>query len=204
MPSPAMPSLSPDEIDDLLYLTRVNEASELQQLIVDLAQKYNISRKDVILAGVDPESGNSVLHYCSANGFTELLKALLDQLSVQSGGDTEDQSAIVPPAVVNISNKEGNTPLHWACLNGQLDIVKMLLDAGADTSLRNTAGHLAVFEAERAGKGQVVEYLLDRGELNTDSEDLADIPINDLEISNGAPEADGNGATNMNGSASND
>lgn len=38
--------------------------------------------------------------------------------------------------------------------------MKLLVTAGADAALKNAAGHDAVYEAERAEKTAVVEYLL--------------------------------------------
>lgn len=68
-----------------------------------------------------------------------------------------------PPLNINLPNKSGNTPLHWAALNGHLDAVKILIGAGAIPAIRNTAGHDAVYEAERNGKQDVVEWLLKEG-----------------------------------------
>jgi hypothetical protein len=60
--------LTADEIDDVLYFTRVNEASDLQATIAELAQKYNRAPREIVEAAVDAESGNGALHYCAANG----------------------------------------------------------------------------------------------------------------------------------------
>ena len=68
MASTNTPTLTADEIDDVLYFTRVNEVADLQSTIAELAQKYTCQPQDVVAAAVDPESGNSALHYCAANG----------------------------------------------------------------------------------------------------------------------------------------
>ncbi|CAK1365596.1 unnamed protein product [Cercospora beticola] len=154
MHSSGPPALTFDEVDDLLYFTRANEVQDLQQTITELTQKYSCSAKDVLEAAIDPESGNTVLHFCSANGLAELLPNLLTQLGAAEG---------TPAAFVNHGNEEGNTPLHWAAYNGHLDIVKLLIAAGADMWQKNAAGHLAMFEAERADKNDVVQYLLEAG-----------------------------------------
>lgn len=65
--------------------------------------------------------------------------------------------------LLNHRNSSGNTPLHWASLNGHLETVKALVEAGADMWIKNHAGNLAVFEAERAEKDDVVAYLLETG-----------------------------------------
>ena len=61
---------------------------------------------------------------------------------------------------LDLPNHAGNTALHWASLNGQVEVVKLLVAAGANAALKNAAGHDAVYEAERAEKTEVVEYLL--------------------------------------------
>jgi len=61
------------------------------------------------------------------------------------------------------ANQEGNTPLHWAALNGHLEAVKALVSQGADTGVRNKAGRTVGFEAQRAGRGEVVGWLIGRG-----------------------------------------
>ena len=152
-------SLTPDEIDDLLYFTRVNEVDDLQQTISDLAQKYQCSQKAVVIAGVDSTTRNTLLHYSAANGLVDLLKKLLLQLdlpAVQSRVSNHSN-----PLVINAQNDQGNTPLHWASYNGHLAVVKALTSAGADIWIKNAAGHNAIFEAERAEKNDVVRYLLE-------------------------------------------
>lgn len=65
--------------------------------------------------------------------------------------------------ILESQNAAGNTPLHWAALNGHLDAVKALVRAGADPSVTNGAGHDVVYEAEVAGREEVVEWLLVEG-----------------------------------------
>lgn len=161
MQSTAPPSLTFDEIDDLLYFTRANEAQDLQQTTAELAQKYECSTKTVLEAATDRESGNTVLHYCSANGLADLLPTLLATLSLETSSKANGTPQ--PSLLINHGNKEGNTPLHWAAYNGHLPIVKQLVEAGADMWVKNAAGHLAMFEAERADKSEVVQYLLEAG-----------------------------------------
>ena len=166
MPSLEALSLTPDEIDDLLYFTRVNEVQGLQDGIQELSERYNSPRRNVLLAAVDPETGNTILHYCSANGFVDLLRILLNELGwsqsveVEYAADGEKKQAV---AMINSANKEGNTPLHWAAYNGQLEVVKMLVAAGADSWIKNAAGQLAMYEAERANRTEVAHLLLQAG-----------------------------------------
>ena len=65
----SMPGLSFDEIDEVLYLVRVNEVEELQTYLNSLAQQHGSTTGSIITRCIDPESGNTVLHFCAANGF---------------------------------------------------------------------------------------------------------------------------------------
>jgi hypothetical protein len=153
------PALVFEEIDDLLYFVRANETQELEQHITELAQKHQCQPKDVLEAATDPETGNTVLHFSSANGHADLLSALLTQL--KGGAEIPAGTAFSP--LINHGNKEGNTPLHWAAYQGHLPVVKILLGVGADMWAKNAAGHLAMFEAERADRNEVVQHLLEAG-----------------------------------------
>ena len=84
MPSTTSPSLTADDIDDLLYFTRVNSASELQETLSNLSNQSNASPKQILEACIDPENGNTVLHYCSANGQIEQL-ARVEEASHSEG-----------------------------------------------------------------------------------------------------------------------
>lgn len=210
MSSSVPPSLTPDETDDLLYFTRVNEGQDLQQTINELAQKYQCQARDVLEACVDSETGNTVLHYCSANGFDALLQDLLSHLSSGQSSSVADGKA-VGSLLVNAQNQQGNTPLHWAAYNGHLAVAKLLLAAGADMWIKNAAGHLAMFEAERADKNEVVQYLLEAGgrevektgtEGQPSAEDEADVQDGEASGSNGSAVADGSGDVSMGEGAS--
>jgi uncharacterized protein len=164
-------SLTFDESDDVLYFTRANEQDELQQTLTQLAQKYNCSAKEVLEAAVDPETGNSVLHFCAANGLGELLQLILVQLATKQTNGTANGKAADRARSINKQNQQGNTPLHWAAYNGHLEVVKMLVGAGADMWIKNAAGHFAMFEAERAEKSEVVQYLLEVGGRDVERKD---------------------------------
>ncbi|KAI4090093.1 MAG: hypothetical protein LQ339_008436 [Xanthoria mediterranea] len=148
MPSAILPTISADEIDDLLFLARTNDIHDLKAGIEAIARTHRTSSANVILATIDPDSGNGLLHYASANGCLDILRHLLPPSSTTS------------PLNINLPNTSGNTSLHWAALNGHLDAIKILIAAGADPAIRNFAGHDAVYEAERSGKQDVVEWLL--------------------------------------------
>ncbi|KAL8666504.1 MAG: hypothetical protein Q9168_007465 [Polycauliona sp. 1 TL-2023] len=153
MPSATLPAISAEEIDDLLYLARINDLHDLKAGIEAIARTQYTTTENVILAAIDPDTGNGLLHMTSANNGLDILRYLLPQ----------HPTSTPSPLDTNLPNTSGNTPLHWAALNGHLDAVKILIGAGADPSLTNSAGHDAVYEAERSGKQEVVEWLLKEG-----------------------------------------
>ncbi|KAL8648127.1 MAG: hypothetical protein Q9226_006127 [Calogaya cf. arnoldii] len=180
MPSANLPTISADEIDDLLYLARTNDIHDLKAGIEAIARTQQTSSKNVILATIDPDNGNGLLHMASANGCLDVLQHLLPS----------PPSSAPSPLNVNLPNTSGNTSLHWAALNGHLDAVKILVGAGANPAIRNVAGHDAVYEAERSGKQEVVEWLLkegnglERGVEGSKQESAEDVDEETEEINN--------------------
>lgn len=216
MPSATLLELTLDDIDDLIYFTRVNEPEDLKSTISALAQKHNCREGDIINAAIDPNSSNSLLHYCSANGLIDLLKGFLDQLGVQrqplpateSSDDWKDFNPTVASDehLINKQNAQGNTPLQWAAYNGHVDVVKALVSAGANMWIKNAAGHLAMFEAERADKTDVVGFLLLAGGREVEragtqkaptEDDVADLKEGEASSSAGAEQLDGSGDVKM-------
>ncbi|KAL8711926.1 MAG: hypothetical protein Q9225_007032, partial [Loekoesia sp. 1 TL-2023] len=113
MPSTLLPTLSADEIDDLLYLARINDLHDLKAGIEAIALAQKTTPENIIIATIDPESGNGLLHMAAANGCMDILNYLLPSSTPTSLN-------------LNLPNSSGNTPLHWAALNGHLDAVKLL------------------------------------------------------------------------------
>ncbi|RDW61861.1 uncharacterized protein DSM5745_10533 [Aspergillus mulundensis] len=147
-------TLTPDEVDDLIYSVRAGDSAALEEDLNTLSQKYSAPHSVIIASAIDsaPEeeggSGCCLLHYPAANGNLEILSNLTTVLST---GPTENKLTEAElKAVVNHRNHSGNTPLHWATLNTHLECVKVLVGAGADMSIKNEAGLDAVFLAERA------------------------------------------------------
>lgn len=63
-----MATLTEEEIDDILYFSRVNELEEFKQTLAEIKTAKNYSEVDILKAAVDSETGNTALHYASANG----------------------------------------------------------------------------------------------------------------------------------------
>ena len=64
-----VPSLSEDEIDDLLYLARTGDNVEFNSLNEELCKRENASVQELLAVAKDDQSGNGVLHMAAANGY---------------------------------------------------------------------------------------------------------------------------------------
>ncbi|KAJ5775514.1 uncharacterized protein N7511_000525 [Penicillium nucicola] len=140
-------TLSAEAIDDLIYDARAGDLEALNEDVANLASQHSCNEAQIVASAIDLAdqseggSGSCVLHFPAANGNIEILNALLQKLSA---ADAAQRSALI-----NHRNYSGNTPLHWAALNTHLECVKALVGAGADLTVKNDAGHDAVFLAER-------------------------------------------------------
>jgi hypothetical protein len=65
-----MPALDEDSVDEILYLARANEASELEQFLNTLSTQISRPKDQIVAEAVDSYSQNSALHYAAANGHT--------------------------------------------------------------------------------------------------------------------------------------
>lgn len=64
-------TLTPEEIDDILYLTRTNDAAELLGYLSQLALSHGVeSPCEVLEACIEEGSGNGIVHFAAANGFS--------------------------------------------------------------------------------------------------------------------------------------
>ncbi|KAI9662576.1 MAG: hypothetical protein M1821_008743 [Bathelium mastoideum] len=191
------PNLSEEDIDDILYFARTNDLSELRTILTSLAGQTGHSQVDTLLAARDPDSDNTVAHYAAANGFDDLLKWLLtlsrpasttsapssDTSSPAAPNDTPSasqpsatptetnaKSSIPPPSLFTTPNALGSTPLHYAATTGALACATVLVEAGVNVRARNGVGHTPAYEAEVAGREEVVEYLLRVGRVEDEDE----------------------------------
>lgn len=117
---------------------------------------------------------------CNTNASSEIVTHVLTNFpppstsSPSSSAPTETSPSPAPthPAshFINHPNTSKSTALHWAALNGHLHITRTLADSGADLTLENAAKHDALDEAERAGKKDVVRFLMARLSGKTEEE----------------------------------
>ncbi|KAL8945633.1 MAG: hypothetical protein Q9222_007854 [Ikaeria aurantiellina] len=186
MPSVILPTLTADEVDDLLYLARTNDLLELKTTISSLAQRHNATITTIAIVAIDPDSGNGILHMAAGNGCMDILDFLLP---TQDHDRTHAFQSLEP----NLQNLAGNTPLHYAALNSQLSAIKCLVAAGAEPGIKNAAGHDSVFEVERKEWAEGVEYLLHAagaGEGHQDGEESSKAEVMDGFRSNEVREKD--------------
>lgn len=62
------PSLSEEEIDDLVYLARAGEDAELTELLQELATRDAATPADILVAAREDQSKATCLHMAAANG----------------------------------------------------------------------------------------------------------------------------------------
>ncbi|KAF6218786.1 hypothetical protein HO133_005329 [Letharia lupina] len=151
MPTATLSTITTDQIDDLLYLARLGETTDLTAGVNLFAKSLSATPGIILTAAIDKDSGNGLLHMAAANGHTDTLKELLTL------------SASNHALSLNLQNASGNTPMHWAALNGHLPAVKLLIEAGADPTVINKAGKDAVYEAEANEKNELASWLLTEG-----------------------------------------
>jgi len=62
------PSLTEDEIDDLLYFARTGDKDEFNSTSNELYKRENVTPLDILAIAKDEYSGNGPLHMAAANG----------------------------------------------------------------------------------------------------------------------------------------
>lgn len=102
-----------------------------------------------------------LLHFAAIRGLSDRLDVLnylvnkgapVNSLMFENSADSYEQEEL----------SGLGTPLHSAAAAGCLDIVDMLLSRGADPSIKNSRGKLAVEEAEYHGWSEVTDRLRSR------------------------------------------
>jgi uncharacterized protein len=183
MPSTTLSTLEEDELDDLIYYSRIGDLPSLKSTLTSISSSHSVSATEILLTAIDsdtsnpssPRSGCSLLHYPSANGAPEILSHLISLLQRPSDTTSQPSSHRLPASttekptsnpgldLINHKNNSGNTALHWAALNGHLECVKILVHAGADPTITNEAEHDAFYDADGSaseGGRLVAEWFL--------------------------------------------
>ncbi len=83
---------------------------------------------------VTESSGLAPLHLAAMNGFTNMVRLLLDH------GASVNQPQPDPTVENSKTLPAGSTPLHWAALCGRLQVIKLLLQSGAEVNATNAVG----------------------------------------------------------------
>ncbi|KAI1751560.1 ankyrin [Xylaria castorea] len=167
------PSLSEEEIDDLIYLARVGEDTDITKMLQELAVRDAATLADILTAAREEQGKATCLHMAAANGHTKTVTLILSYLPVPAkasvraapppvlDGDASVQAAAqADQPYIDAQNTFGNTALHWACLGGHLDIVKLLLSRGASPAMTNEKDQIPLDLAAFNNHMHVVDHFL--------------------------------------------
>ncbi|KAI1360134.1 ankyrin repeat-containing domain protein [Xylaria arbuscula] len=167
------PSLSEEEIDDLVYLARAGEDTDLTQMLQELATRESAIAADILIAAREEQTKATCLHMAAANGHAKTVTLILSYLPVSTkasaaaaapeesdDAEANQKPAQGEPAYIDVQNSFGNTALHWACLGGHLDTVKLLLSRGASPAIANDKDQIPLDLAAFNNHMHVVDYFL--------------------------------------------
>ncbi|KAI8808897.1 ankyrin repeat-containing domain protein [Cladochytrium replicatum] len=151
------------DTEEFVLCSRYGELDDMQALVAHYLESQNIPTYSPSLPATlrdlftrKSPSGHTALHMASANGHLDIVKYLLQHMTL---GD------------VNMGNNTDNsTALHWAAVNGHLEVVEVLLSAGADATQKNSLGRSAVTVAEQQEHREVANILLKSFEVAEDDE----------------------------------
>ncbi|CAI4214774.1 unnamed protein product [Parascedosporium putredinis] len=148
------PTLTEDEIDDLIFFSRAGDDSELQDSLKVLAEREKVSEAEIISAAQD-EGKSTCLHMATGNGHLETAKLLLARFTERPKEEKKQY--------VDAANEYGNTALHWAALGGHLAVVRMLAEEhGATQAVANDRNYVALDLAQFNGHEDVAAYFLNQ------------------------------------------
>lgn len=92
---------------------------------------------------IEATSGRTALHKAAFWGHIDAVKYLVNELHLDS----------------NAQDADGDSPLHDAARFGHASVVQALLDGGANSALKNNAGHDSLEVAIEYGKADVVSMI---------------------------------------------
>lgn len=87
--------------------------------------------------------GSSPIHMGSFMGHTDIVKLLVDKMSME----------------ISKINENGSTPLFLSCEQGHEDIVRILMENGANPTLERKDGKSPLSIAKEIGHTKIVEIL---------------------------------------------
>lgn len=143
--------------NSLRQAARSGDDETVAAILKQLSTQPNDNAIRNVLSTSDEGSGNTALHFCSANGHLQLVKILLDH-----------------GAPINAANLAGSTPLHYAALTGERDVVQTLLTRGAAPVVENSFSKTALDEALRAPHREVADLLIRHVENKAKANETAD------------------------------
>jgi len=121
----------------LIFLHQIHELIGSEKLTKDI--KLKIMRRFFI-----PSPTTNPIHFIASQGYTALLKAL-----IESGDYHVDQS-----------DELERTPLHYAALNGKSQTVRTLLGLGAEPYVKDLAGKIPADLAALNGHHEISTELI--------------------------------------------
>lgn len=193
--------LGADDAEEAIYLARIGECDQLLAFLQHHTQ-VSTAMKDASIQQYiehiqEPESGNTLLHYASANGHLPVIRSIINLLLQRTSDTREHEADVRTLAYMLRTNKSGNTSLHWASFNGHLQVVAFLVESIDRLSLQNdtannknqekenlaarrrvwdvvnVAGRGPMSEAQMRQQEEVVRYLLDRMIAESDGSESA-------------------------------
>ncbi|KIH87131.1 ankyrin repeat containing protein yar1 [Sporothrix brasiliensis 5110] len=166
-----MVTLTEDEVDDLLYFARANEAADLADTLAALVANAggDATPLSILTSAVDAGK-NTPLHMAAGNGHLDIVTLILSQIKEGQG----QSPAPARQAFLDATNAFGNTALHWAAMNGHLAVVRALVEqAGASPALANDKNYVALDLAGLHDQVAVVDYFLASAEKAEKAEEDA-------------------------------
>lgn len=129
---------------------------------------------------VKDSQGRTALAWASHNGYTEIVKILIDKgVKVNERTGSQKATALLFPSIngdfptaklllesgadVNIADIEGVTPIGVAANNGHKNIVELLIKMGANVNVRDINGVTPIEVAKSCGYYDIVELLRSHG-----------------------------------------